>query len=141
MSSNVIAIDGPAASGKSSVARLVAERLHIPYISTGVLYRALAWKWMQSGRGVDAMAGDEAMASFLKSTRLACKCAPEGGLFEAEIDGQCPGEALHTQEISAGASKIATLPEVDTVLCAVVGIGGLRAVVAALRAKPKRQKP
>ena len=37
MSSNVIAIDGPAASGKSSVAKLLAERLHIPYINTGAL--------------------------------------------------------------------------------------------------------
>ena len=103
MSSNVIAIDGPAASGKSSVAGLIAERLHIPYISTGALYRALAWKWIRLGRSIEAMTG-EGMTEFLNGTRLACKCAPEGGLFEAEIDGQCPGEALHTQEISAGAS-------------------------------------
>ncbi len=111
MSSNVIAIDGPAASGKSSVARLIAERLHIPYISTGALYRALAWKWIGLGRSIEAMTGD-GMTEFLNGTRLACKCAPEGGVFEVEIDGKCPGEALHTQEISAGASKIATLPEV-----------------------------
>ena len=111
MFSNVIAIDGPAASGKSSVARLIAERLHIPYISTGALYRALAWKWIGLGRSLEAMAGD-GMTEFLNGTRLACKCAPEGDLFEVEIDGQCPGEALHTQEISAGASKIAALPEV-----------------------------
>ena len=111
MFSNVIAIDGPAASGKSSVAKRIAERLHIPYISTGALYRALAWKWFQQGRSIEAMTGD-GMTDFLNGTRLACKCAPEGGLFEVEIDGQCPGEALHTQEISAGASKIATLPEV-----------------------------
>ena len=113
MSSNVIAIDGPAASGKSSVAGKIAERLHIPYISTGALYRALAWKWKQLGHSIEEMNGTR-MTDFLNSTRLACKCAPEGGLFEVEIDGQCPGEALHTQEISAGASKIATLPEVRT---------------------------
>ena len=39
MSANVIAIDGPAASGKSSVAKLIAERLHVPYVNTGALYR------------------------------------------------------------------------------------------------------
>ena len=111
MFSNVIAIDGPAASGKSSVASRIAERLHIPYLSTGALYRALAWKWLGLGRSLEAMNGD-GMTDFLNSTRLTCKCAPEGGLFEVEIDGQCPGEALHTQEISAGASKIAAIPEV-----------------------------
>lgn len=113
MSSNVIAIDGPAASGKSSVARLIAERLHIPYISTGALYRALAWKWFALGWRLEDMNGEGGfLTDFLNNTRLACKCAPEGGLFEVEIDGQCPGEALHTQKISAGASKIAALPEV-----------------------------
>ena len=111
MFSNVIAIDGPAASGKSSVAKQIAERLHIPYISTGALYRALAWKWKQLGRTPEEMK-EGAMTDFLGTTKLSCRCAPEGGLFEVEIDGQCPGEALHTQEISAGASKIATLPEV-----------------------------
>ena len=113
MSANVIAIDGPAASGKSSVAKQIAERLHIPYISTGALYRALAWKWKKLGHTIEEM-NDDAMADFLNGTKLACRCAPEGGLFDAEIDGVCPGEALHTQEISAGASRIATLPSVRT---------------------------
>ncbi|MBQ9336381.1 MAG: (d)CMP kinase [Lentisphaeria bacterium] len=113
MSANVIAIDGPAASGKSSVAKIIAERLRIPYISTGALYRALAWKWKQLGHSIDEMTALP-MTEFLASTKLACKCAPEGGLFEAEIDGKCPGAELHTQEISAGASRIATMPEVRT---------------------------
>ena len=113
MSANVIAIDGPAASGKSSVAKQIAERLHIPYISTGALYRALAWKWKKLGHTIEEM-NNEAMTDFLNGTKLACRCAPEGGLFDAEIDGVCPGEALHTQEISAGASRIATLPSVRT---------------------------
>ena len=113
MFSNVIAIDGPAASGKSSVAKQIAERLHIPYISTGALYRALAWKWKQLGRTLEEMK-EGAMTDFLGTTKLSCRCAPEGGLFDAEIDGECPGEALHTQEISAGASRIATLPSVRT---------------------------
>ena len=47
MSDNVIAIDGPAASGKSSVASLVAERLHIPYVNTGNMYRAVTYAAMQ----------------------------------------------------------------------------------------------
>ena len=64
MSANVIALDGPAASGKSSVAKQLAERLHIPYISTGALYRALAWKWKKLGHSIDEM-NDDAMTDFL----------------------------------------------------------------------------
>ncbi|MEJ2668311.1 MAG: (d)CMP kinase, partial [Deinococcales bacterium] len=40
---SVITLDGPAASGKSSVARRVAERLGVPFVSSGLLYRAAAW--------------------------------------------------------------------------------------------------
>ena len=113
MSANVIAIDGPAASGKSSVAKLIAERLHVPYVNTGALYRALAWKWNRLGRSLDEMTA-AAMPDFLKGTDLTCRFVPDGAKFEVEIDGKFPGDALHTQEISAGASKIATFPEVRT---------------------------
>jgi cytidylate kinase len=47
----VIAIDGPAGSGKSTVARAVAERLHLPYLDTGAMYRAVAFAAMR--RGID----------------------------------------------------------------------------------------
>lgn len=110
MSSNVIAIDGPAASGKSSVAKLLAERLHIPYINTGALYRALAWKLRSMGKHAAELNAAE-LEDFLKNTRLACRCG-DNGKFDAEIDGVCPGEALHTAEISAEASGIAAYPEV-----------------------------
>ena len=40
----VVAIDGPAGAGKSTVARAVAERIGLPYLDTGALYRAIAWK-------------------------------------------------------------------------------------------------
>ena len=52
MSSSVIAIDGPAASGKSTAARNLAVRLGIPYINTGSLYRAIAWKAARNGVSV-----------------------------------------------------------------------------------------
>ena len=45
----IIAIDGPAGSGKSTVARLIAKRLNFKYIETGSMYRAVAWKVQQSG--------------------------------------------------------------------------------------------
>ena len=45
----VVAIDGPAGAGKSTVARAVAERIGLPYLDTGALYRAIAWKLDREG--------------------------------------------------------------------------------------------
>ncbi|HHT9116810.1 MAG TPA: (d)CMP kinase, partial [Candidatus Wunengus californicus] len=45
----IIAIDGPAGSGKSTVARMLAKRLGFQYLDTGAMYRALTWKAIQKG--------------------------------------------------------------------------------------------
>ncbi len=102
----VIAIDGPAASGKSSIAKLLAERLGILYVSTGSLYRAVAWKAIQNGIGTkDAAALDE----MLKNTALRYAMCGDGNL-DIEIDGIFPGQALRAPEIALGASDVATIP-------------------------------
>ena len=53
----IIAIDGPAGAGKSTVAQIVAQRLHYTYIDTGAMYRAIAWKVRQDGLTVNDTAG------------------------------------------------------------------------------------
>jgi cytidylate kinase len=53
----IVAIDGPAGAGKSTVARALAERLGFRYLDTGAMYRALTWLGMQ--RGIDLSAADE----------------------------------------------------------------------------------
>jgi cytidylate kinase len=53
----IVAIDGPAGAGKSTVARALAERLGFRYLDTGAMYRALTWLAMQ--RGIDLGSGDE----------------------------------------------------------------------------------
>ena len=59
----IVAIDGPAGAGKSTVARALAERLGFRYLDTGAMYRALTWLAMQ--RGLD-LGGADALATDLK---------------------------------------------------------------------------
>src|SRR5437667_12093131 len=49
----IVAIDGPAGAGKSTVARALAERLHFRYLDTGAMYRALTWLAMREGVPLD----------------------------------------------------------------------------------------
>ena len=60
----IVAIDGPAGAGKSTVARALAERLSFRYLDTGAMYRALTWLAMQ--RGLDLGAG-EALAELARA--------------------------------------------------------------------------
>lgn len=97
--STVIAIDGPAGSGKSTVAKLLAEVLGITYVNTGSLYRALALA--ASEKGIEISDVD---ANFLETQLLEYR---GGVLF---LNGRDPGEALRRPEIASGASKISAIP-------------------------------
>ncbi len=108
MNRNVIAIDGPAASGKSSIARKLAERLGILYVNTGSLYRAVALKAIRSNIQTKDAA---AVADMLKNTVLRYAETPEGSL-DIELDGVFPGQELRAPEIAAGASDVAAIPAV-----------------------------
>ena len=55
----VVAIDGLAGAGKSTVAKLVAQELHLVYIDTGAMYRAVAWKVLHQKKGVTTAAIEE----------------------------------------------------------------------------------
>jgi len=99
----VIAIDGPSASGKGTVAREVAERLGFAFLDSGALYRLVALKALRSG--VDP--GDEARVSELART-LDCAFTQE----HIVLDGQVVTDALRTEPVSAAASQVATLPSV-----------------------------
>ncbi|MBO5959782.1 MAG: (d)CMP kinase, partial [Lentisphaeria bacterium] len=108
MSVNVIAVDGPAASGKSTLARNLAERLGILYVNTGSLYRAVALKAIRSGIDTKDAA---ALSRMLEQTSLRYAVAADGKL-DIELDGVFPGQALRAAEIAKGASDVATIPEV-----------------------------
>lgn len=111
--SNVIAIDGPAASGKSTVAKSLAERFGIAYVNTGSLYRAVALAALRAGKKLDSLTAD-----FLSSLKLEY-CRDESGRYELKLDGAFPGAALRTAEIADGASLVATQPAVREYLLGV----------------------
>lgn len=104
--SNCIAIDGPAASGKSSIARRVAEKLNIAYINTGSLYRAVALAAIRAGRDLASLD-----RGFLDTLKLEY-AGNDAGSYELKLNGEFPGAALRTAEVAAGASLVATQPVV-----------------------------
>ena len=104
--STVVAIDGPAGAGKSTVAKKLAARLGIAYINTGSLYRALALA--ASRAGIDP--GRELSKDFLAAQRLEFRGET---LF---INGDAPGEALRSAECAANASLVSRQPTVRAFL-------------------------
>lgn len=105
----LITIDGPAGSGKSSVARAVAGRLGLINLNTGAAYRAVAFLALSEGTGLDAASDLASLAGRIGLT--------EDG---ARVDGQpVEEEALRTPEVAAAASKASVHPEVRQVLLGV----------------------
>lgn len=107
----VVAIDGPAASGKSTVARLVARRLGFGYVNSGAMYRAITWHLVQSG--VDLLSSD-AVAEALRVARIECGLA--NGVSEITIDGVNPEQHLQSGIVNANVSHVSGLPSVRQVL-------------------------
>lgn len=125
-SSLIIAIDGPAGAGKSTVAKLLAARLGYLYLDTGALYRALAWKVREAGIPASDYAAIERL---LPTTRLDVR-SDAGGMC-VSVDGHKVSAELRTPEISALASAISALPAVrDWLLPVQRKIGAQGAVVA-----------
>ena len=106
-----IAIDGPAASGKSTVARLLAQRLELIMINTGAMYRALAWATIQKSVDVTDHA---AVMQMLGDIDVSCGVKDSGSIIL--IDGVDPGEALRQDGVNNLVSKVAAIPEVRKLL-------------------------
>ncbi len=111
----VIAIDGPAASGKSSVARALARRLRYHYVNTGAMYRAVTS--LAVSRNVDPKNAD-AVRVLLEATRIECGYDASG---ESTIllDGVDPTPHLSDAAVNASVSSIASIPEVRRKLVAI----------------------
>jgi CMP/dCMP kinase len=106
-----IAIDGPVASGKSTIAKRLAEILDYVHIDTGAMYRAVAVKAFQSNLD---LADETVLVNMLETTQFAF--TPEGELV---VDGRVVGAEIRTQEASTGASRVSQHPQVRARLVAI----------------------
>jgi cytidylate kinase len=123
----VVAIDGPAGSGKSTVARRVAELSGLRYLDTGATYRALTLALLRRGVPID---DPEAVADAAKAVDLTLELAPgRSGAARVLLDGTAPGSALRSPEVNAAVSAVSAVPAVRELLVALqrslVGVGGI----------------
>ena len=105
----VVAIDGPAGAGKSTIAKRLAERLGFTYIDTGAMYRAVAlWAVRQA---ID-------FADLHRMEQLALAAEIDLSPGRIQLNSEDVTEAIRTPEVSSGASKIAVIPGVRRAMVA-----------------------
>jgi cytidylate kinase len=107
----VIAIDGPAASGKSSVAQALAKRLGFVYVNSGAMYRAVTWHVLE--RGVDP-SDSAAVAQLIDGSEIDCDLDDHESRIR--IDGIDPSEHLRDLRVNSEVSQVSTVPRVREVL-------------------------
>ena len=107
----VIAIDGPAASGKSSVARELAKELGFAYVNSGAMYRAVTWHVLE--RGTNPMDAD-AVARTVEATNIVCDL--QNGESRILVDGLDPSAHLREPRVNSAVSPVSTVPRVREVL-------------------------
>ena len=103
----IVAIDGPSGAGKGTLARTLAERLGYRHVDTGAMYRAVAWRALQTGLSLD---DEEAVSS------LAVRAEIEQRDGRIAIDGHDVTRAIRTPEMDRAAAAVAKLPAVRRAL-------------------------
>ncbi len=106
----VIAIDGAAGSGKSTLARGLAETLGIPYVNTGIMYRALTLAALDSGLDPEDGAS---LAELMSRLRFGLS---DGHPPEIEVEGSPGSDALESERVEAEVSHVARHPQVRALM-------------------------
>ncbi len=108
MSAFVIAVDGPSASGKSTVARGVARQLNCRYVDSGALYRAITWRALQQGI---AVADTPRLAQWVKNVTF--RFSHDDGIVRVSLDGMAPDtNDLRGDAVVEAVSDVAAVPDV-----------------------------
>ncbi|ANE49025.1 cytidylate kinase [Paenibacillus swuensis] len=107
-----IAIDGPAGAGKSTVARLVAEKMGYIYVDTGAMYRAVTLKVIEAG--LTDGNNPASIAALAHKLSLQLKLSPEGQRIS--VNGEDVTEYIRTLEVNRHVSMVARIEEVRSLL-------------------------
>jgi cytidylate kinase len=109
----IVAIDGGAASGKSSTARALSERFNLLHADTGSYYRAVTAEMLRRGASPrDLSSMEAAIADMRLGTRIAGRSA------QIEISGRAPGDEIRSREVNDAVSHFAAIPELRASLLA-----------------------
>ncbi len=108
----LIAIDGTAGTGKSSVGKAVAAKLGYGFLSTGEMYRALAYKVFEKQINPE---DHDAVLAAARALRFTCARQPDAAL-KMFVDGEFLGEKIHLEEVGNVASRVSTNAEARRVL-------------------------
>jgi cytidylate kinase len=107
----IVAIDGPAGSGKSTVAKLLAKRLGFTHIDTGALYRGVALLALENKAELES---EKAVVSSAKDVHFEFRQTDAGNVLF--LDGRNVGAAIRTESVGAAASVVSALPGVRALL-------------------------
>ena len=99
----IIAVDGPAGAGKSTISKLIAKKLNINYIDTGAMYRAVTYKCLSEGVDVK---DEEVVIEVAKRTDIDFR---DNNIY---LDSKVVNEEIRTREVSANVSDVAKIKEV-----------------------------
>ncbi len=102
---SIIAIDGPAASGKSTLGQLLAEELGYLYVDTGAMYRAITWIAMQSSRSLD---DEAAVTDLAERTQIDVRpsSVEDGRAYDVLADGKDITWEIRSPEVEANVSQV-----------------------------------
>jgi CMP/dCMP kinase len=107
----VIAIDGPAASGKSSVARELARQLAFIYVNSGAMYRAITWLVLERGIPTTDLV---AIAQLAEQAAISCQLRDHESIIL--IDGIDPEPFLWQDRVNENVSRVSSVPQVREIL-------------------------